>query len=44
VPDAERLDPSLLPQGQRDEEPELDELGNGDMRVEPLPQRVVGEL
>ena len=44
VPDAERLDPALLPQGERDEEPELDELGNCEVLVEPLPESVVGDL
>ena len=37
MPDAERLDPALLPEGERDEEPELDELGNGEVPVELLP-------
>ena len=44
VPDAERLDPPLLPQGERDEEAELDELGHGEEPVEPRPQRVIGDL
>ena len=44
MPDAERLDPPLLPQGQCDEEPELDELGNREVRVELFPQRIVGDL
>ena len=44
VPDAERLDPALLTERERDEEPELDELGHGEMLVEPLPERVVGDL
>ena len=35
VPNAERLDPPLLPQGERDEEAELDEFGNSEVLVEP---------
>ena len=42
--DAERLDPPLLPQGERDKEPELDQLGNGEVLVEPLPERGVGDV
>ena len=44
MPDAERLDPSLLPEGEGDEEPELDELGHGEVLVEPLPERGVSDL
>jgi hypothetical protein len=44
VPDAERLDPPLLPAGQRDEEAELDELLLGEVLVELAPQLVVCDL
>jgi hypothetical protein len=44
VPDAQRLDPPLLPEGERDEEPKLDQLRDGEVPVEPLPERVVGDL
>ena len=44
MPDVERLDPPLLPERQRDEEPELDQLGNGEVPVEVLPEGVVGDL
>ena len=44
MPDAERLDPSLLPRGKRDEEPEFDQFGDGEKVVEPLPKRLVGDL
>src|SRR5262245_25299114 len=37
VADAERLDPALLAQGERDEEAELDQLRIGEMAVEPRP-------
>jgi hypothetical protein len=33
VADSEGLDPPLLAQRQRDEEPELDQLGNAEVRV-----------
>ncbi len=42
--DAERLDPPLLPAGQRDEEAELDELLLGEVLVELDPQLVVCDL
>ena len=42
--DAERLDPALLPQGEGDEEAELDELGLAEVTVERLPQRVISEI
>jgi hypothetical protein len=41
VSDAERLDPALLPERERDEEPQLDQLGHAEVRVELLPERVV---
>ena len=44
MPDAERLDPPLLPQGERDEEPEFDQFGDGEVLMEPLPQEFVGDL
>ncbi len=44
MPDAERLDPPLLPQGESDEEPELDQFGNGEVLVEPLPEGFVRDL
>ncbi len=44
VPDAERLDPPLLPRGKRDEEPEFDQFWDCEVVVEPLPKRVVGDL
>ena len=34
VADAERLDPALLPQGEGDEEAELDELGLAEVPVQ----------
>jgi hypothetical protein len=37
VADAERLDPSLLAERERDEEPELDELWDGEVLVELRP-------
>jgi len=44
VPDAERLDPPLLSQGERDEEPEFDQLRDCEVLVEALPERFVREL
>ncbi len=44
MPDAERLDPPLLPERQRDEEPEFDQLGNREVPVEILPEGVVRNL
>jgi hypothetical protein len=44
VPDAEGLDPPLLPEGERDEEAQLDELRNREEPVELLPQRLVGDV
>ena len=42
--DAERLDPSLLSERQRDEEPELDELRNREVLVKLRPQGIVGDV
>ena len=44
VLDAERLNPSLLPQSERDEEPEFDQFGDCEVLVELLPEGVVGDL
>jgi hypothetical protein len=44
VPDAERLDPPLLSQGKCDEEPKLDQLGDREVLMEPLPEGFVGDL
>ena len=44
VADAERLDPSLLSQGQRNEEAKLDQLGVREMLVQFRPQRRIGDL
>jgi hypothetical protein len=41
VADPQRLDPPLLPEGEPDEEPELDQLGIGEVLVQPRPERVV---
>ena len=41
VADSQRLDPALLPQGEPDEEAQLDQLRVCEMAVEPLPQGVV---
>jgi hypothetical protein len=42
VADAQCLDPALLAQRQPDEEAQLDQLRIGEVRVQLLPQRVVG--
>ena len=42
--DAERLDPALLTQCQRDEKPQLHKLGIGEMLVQLSPQSVVGNV
>ena len=42
--DAERLDPSLLTAGQRNEEAELDQFRLGEVRVQGRPQLFVGEI
>jgi len=44
VPDAERLDPSLLSQGQPNEEAKLDQLGVREMLAQFRPQRRIGDL
>ncbi len=44
VPDAERLDPSLLAQGEGDEEPELNQFGDREVLVEALPQGIVSDV
>ena len=41
VADPQRLDPSLLPEGEPDEEPKLDQLRIREVLVQPLPERVV---
>jgi len=43
VADTQGLDPALLPQGEPDEEAQLNELGVGEVAAEPLPQGVVGD-
>jgi hypothetical protein len=42
VADAQRLDPALLAAGEGDEKAELDELSLAEIRVQLLPERVVG--
>src|ERR1051326_2744561 len=42
--DAERLDPALLPERQRDEKAELDQLRDAEVLVQFCPQRVVGDI
>src|SRR3954453_21689151 len=42
VLDVEQPQPALLAKGQADRAAELDELGLGEVRVHPLPERVVG--
>ena len=42
--DAERADPALAAGDVADERPELDELGLGEVRVQLLPERIVGEV
>lgn len=44
VADAKRLDPALLPERQPDEEAQFDELWVGEVLVQALPKRVVGQL
>jgi hypothetical protein len=44
VADTERLNPPLLAQGERDEKPQLDQFGDGEVGVWPRPERVVGDL
>lgn len=44
VADAERLDPALLTAGQCDEEPELDQLGLGEVFVQVGPELVVCDV
>jgi hypothetical protein len=41
---AKRLDPPLLPQSERNEEPEFDQLGDCEVLVELFPEGVVGDL
>jgi hypothetical protein len=43
VADPERADPALAARDVADERPELDELRFGEVRVQLLPQSVVGE-
>ncbi|HSF20901.1 MAG TPA: hypothetical protein VLA81_02585 [Burkholderiales bacterium] len=44
MPDPERLDPPLLPQRQRDEEPQLDQLRDAEVLMELRPKRVIRDL
>ncbi len=44
VPDAQSLDPPLLPERERDEKTELDQLGDREVPVEFGPERVVRDL
>jgi hypothetical protein len=44
VAQPQRLDPLLLPEGQCDEVPQLDELRVREMLVQPSPQLIVGRL
>ena len=44
MPDPERLDPALLSQRERDEEPQLHELRHGEVPVELFPQRIVCDV
>ena len=44
MPDAERLDPALLSERERDEEAELDELRHREVLVQLRPQRVVCDV
>ena len=44
VADAQRFNPTLLAEGQRDEETELDEFGNREMAVQLFPKRFVGNV
>src|SRR4051812_15953394 len=44
VPDAERLDPALLAEGQRDEEAQLHQLRDAEVLMQLRPQRVVGNV
>src|SRR6266545_6348280 len=44
MPDPERLDPPLLPERQRDEEPQLHQLRLAEVPVQPRPERIVGEV
>lgn len=41
--DAQRLDPALLTERQANEEAKLDELRVGEVLVQFLPERVIGE-
>jgi hypothetical protein len=43
VTDAERLDPPLLPKRQPDEEAELDQLSIAKMRMQLVPQCIIGD-
>ncbi len=40
--DAQRLDPALLAERQRDKKPKLDELGNREVAMQLFPKRFVG--
>ena len=42
--DPKRFDPALLAQRQRDEKPELDQFGDGEVLVQLVPQDVIGDL
>jgi hypothetical protein len=44
VPDTERLDPPLLPEGECDKEPQFHQFGHGEMLVQFHPKRVVGNI
>ena len=44
MPEIEGLQPPLLAGGERDEEPEFGQLGRGELGVEVVPERVVGEI
>jgi hypothetical protein len=44
VPDPERLDPPLLPQRQRDEEPQLDQFRNAEVVVEFRPKCIIRDF
>ena len=44
MPDAERLDPALLPKREGDKETQLDQFRNRVKTMELLPQSAVGDL
>src|SRR5215470_6799688 len=41
---AEGFDPTLLTQSERDEKPKFDQFGDGEMLMEFLPERLVGDF